>query len=88
MLLHTLRYHTLDDHEVEISDSSKQVEVSKEPITDTHIVNRGRNLLDGIVSVKPAVTGVGIIGQGGHGITQGTINGGTGIIISNVVTDV
>ena len=40
------------------------------------------------VSVEPSVTGVGIIGRGVHGITQGMINGGTGIISSNVVTDV
>ena len=33
-------YYKSDDHEVEISDSSKQVEASKEPITDTHIFDR------------------------------------------------
>ena len=81
-------YYKSDEHEVEISDSSKQVEASKEPITDTHIVERVCNLLYLIVSVKPAVIGVGIIGRGGCGITQGMINGGTGIISSNVVADV
>ena len=55
-------YYKSDEYEVEISYSSKQVEASKEPITDTHIVDRVRNLLYGIFSVKPAVTRVGIIG--------------------------
>ena len=32
-------YHNLDEHEDEISDSDKNVEVSKEPITDTHVRN-------------------------------------------------
>ena len=50
-------YHNLDEYEDEISDSSKQVEASKEPITDTHI----RNTSVGILSVKPAAVGVGII---------------------------
>ena len=62
----------------------KKFEASKEPITDTHV----RNTSVGIVSVKPAAVGVRIIGRGGRGITQGMINGGTGIISSNVVTDV
>ena len=81
-------YHNLDECKDEISDSSKQVEVSKEPITDTHIVDRVWNLLDRIVSVKPDLTGVGIIGRGRRGITQGMINVGIGIISSNVITDV
>ena len=81
-------YYNSDYHEDEISDSNKQVEASKEPITDTHIFDRVCNLLDGIVSVKPAVTGVGIVGRGGRGITQGVISGGTRIISSNVITDV
>ena len=79
-------YYESDDHEVEISDQSKQVEESKEPITDTRIVNRVIKLSG--VSVKPAVNRVGIIGRGGRGITQCMINGGTDIISSNVVTDV
>ena len=77
-------YNNSDKYEDEISDSSKHFELSKEPITDTHV----RNTSFGIVSVKPAAVGVGTIGRGGHGITQGMINGGTGIIISNVITDV
>ena len=32
-------YHNLDEYEDEIGYSSKQVEVSKEPITDTHAPN-------------------------------------------------
>ena len=86
--INNLAYYKSDENKVEISDSSKHVEASKEPITDTHIDDRVCNLLNAIVSVKPAVTGVGIIGRGGRGITQVTINGGTGIISSNVVTDV
>ena len=31
-------YHNSDEYEYKISDSSKQVEASKEPITDTHIL--------------------------------------------------
>ena len=46
-------YHNSDEYEDEISDLSKQVQASKEPITNNHIVDRICNLLDGIVSVKP-----------------------------------
>ena len=77
-------YHNFDEYEDEISDSDKNVEVSKEPITDTHVSNTSV----GIVSVKPAAVGVRTIGRGGRGIKQGMINGVTGIIESNVVTDV
>ena len=73
-------YHNSDEHEDEISDSSKQVEASKEPIKDTHVLNTSV----GIVSVKPAAVGVGIIGRG---ITQGVISRGTRIV-KNVVMDV
>ena len=45
-------------------------------------------MLDGIVSVNPDVTEARIIGRGGCGTTQVMINGGTGIISSNIVTDV
>ena len=79
-----LAYHNSDEYEDEISDSDKNVEASKEPITDTHV----HNTSVGTTSVNPAVIGVGIIGRGGRGITQGIINGGTGIISSNVITDV
>ena len=61
---------------------SKQVEASKEPITDTHVSNTSV----GSTSVDPAFNRVEIIGRGGRGINQGMINKGTGIIISNVVT--
>ena len=81
-------YYESDEHEVEISDSGKQVEASKEPIRDTHIFDWVCNLSVGVVSVELDVTGVGIIGRGGCGITQGVIDGGTGIIGRNVVTDV
>ena len=66
----------------------------KEPITDTHIVDRVRNLSVGNTNVYPVVTGVGIIGQGGPraisggSITQGIIHGGGSIISSNVITHV
>ena len=74
----------MDEYEDEISDSDKKPEASKDPIIDTHV----RNTLVGTTSADPSVIGVRIIGRGGRGITQGIINGGTGIISSNVVTDV
>ena len=75
-------YHNSDEYEDEISDSSKQVETSKDPITDNHVCNTSV----GTTSVNPAVISVGIIGRGGHDIIQGMINRGTGIISSNIVT--
>ena len=51
-------YHNLDEYEDEISDLSKQVEASKEPITDTHV----RNTSVVTTSVDPVVIGVGITG--------------------------
>ena len=53
-------YYKSDEREVEIRDLSKQVEASKEPITDTHV----RNTSVGIVGVNPAALGVVIIGRG------------------------
>ena len=72
-----------DEHADTISDSSKPVDASNEPITDTHIVEGINNLLVGIISVKPDIIGAGIIGQV---ITQGVINGSTNIG-SNIVRD-
>ena len=66
-----LAYYNSDEYEDEISDSSKQVETSKEPITDTHV----QNTSVGTTSIDQAVIRVGIIGQGGRGITQGMISG-------------
>ena len=89
-----MAYTFLNSFNDEISDSSEQVETSKEPITDTHIVDRVCNLSDGTISVKPDVTGVGIIGRGraraisGGIITQGMVHGGASIISSNIVTHV
>ena len=77
-------YHNSDEHEDEISASDKKVEASKEPITDTHVSITSV----GTTSVDSGFIGVGIIGRGGRRITQGMINGGTGIIRSNAVTDV
>ena len=65
-------YYESDEHVNMISDSSKQVDASNEPIKETHIVYGINNLSVGVVSVKPAVIRIGIIGQG---ITQGVING-------------
>ena len=62
-------YQNSDKYEDEISDSSKQVEASKEPIANTHIVNRVRKLSVGTTSVDSTVVGVRIIGRGGRGIT-------------------
>ena len=79
-----LVYYESDEHVDTISDSSKHVDTSNEPIKDTHIVDGINNLSVGVVSVEPDVIGVGIIGQG---LTQGVINGGTNIG-SNLFTDV
>ena len=86
MAVNDSAYYNLDEYEDEISDSDKNVEASKEPIIDTHV----RNTSVGIVSVKLAAAGVGIIGRGGRGITQGMISGGTSIVkdvVTNVLTD-
>ena len=64
-------YHNLDEYTDEIRYSDKFFEASKEPITDTHVCNTSV----GIVSVKQAAVGVGIIGRGRCGITQGMISG-------------
>ena len=77
-------YKFLNSYKDEISDSSKQVEASKEPIKDTQV----HNTSVGTTSVDSAVTRVGIIGRGGLSITQGMISVGTSIISSNVVTGV
>ena len=55
-------YYESDEHKVEISDLSKQVETSKEPIKNTHIVDRVRNLSVVTTSVDPAASRVRIIG--------------------------
>ena len=68
-----LAYIFLNEYEDRISDSDQKVEASKESIKDTHV----HNTSFGTTSVNSAVTGVGIIGQGGRGITQGTIRGFT-----------
>ena len=83
MTINDSAYHNLDEYEDEISESDKNVEARKEPITDTCV----RNTSVGIVNVKPAAVGVGIIGRGGRGITPGMISGGT-IIVKDIVTDV
>ena len=72
-IINDLVYYESDEHADTMSDSSKQVDASNKTITDTHIFDRFRNLPVRIVSVKPAVVGVRIIGQG---ITQGVIAGG------------
>ena len=77
-------YTFLDSYQTDTSDSSKQVETSKEPIKDTHtikepitddtqIVDRCRYLQDGTTNMDPVLTGVGIIGQTG----PQTISGGS-----------
>ena len=76
MVNDTLKYTVyifLNSFNDDISDSSKQVETSKEPIkdthtskdpiTDTHIIDRVRYLQDGPTNVDPFITGVRIIGQ-------------------------
>ena len=83
-------YIFLNSCDDEISDSSKEVETSKEPIKDTQV----HDTLVGTTSVNSVVTGVGIIGRGGPraisggSITQVMIHGGTSIISSNVIMHV
>ena len=77
-------YYESDEHADTISDSSKPVDASNEPITDTHIFEGINNLSFEIVSVDPDFIGVGIIGQG---TTQGVINRITNIG-SNIATDI
>ena len=77
-------YYELDEHVDTISDSSKQVDASNEPIKETHIVDRVRNLSVGVGSIEAAAIEIGIIGQG---ITQLITNGDT-IIVTNLVTNV
>ena len=79
-------YYESNEHVDTISDLSKPVDASNKPITDTQIVEGMNNLSVGILSVKPAVIGVGV-GIIGQGITQGIINGST-TIGSNIVTDI
>ena len=76
-------YYEWDEHANTISDSRKPVEARNERKKYTHIVERINNLSVGVVSVEPAVIGVGIIRQV---ITQGVINGNTNIG-SNIITD-
>ena len=82
--INDLVYYDSDDHADTMSDSSKQVDASNKPITDTQIVDRVRNLSVGVVSVEPAAIGVRIIGQG---TTQGVISGRTSIV-NNTVTEI
>ena len=73
----------------------KDTQKIKEPITDdTQIVKRVRYVQYGPTNMDPFLTGVGIIGQGGTwtisgvSISQSIIQGGGGIICSNVITHV
>ena len=77
-------YTFLYSYQTDTSDSSKQVETSKEPIKDTqtikepiiddtHIVSICHYLQDGSTNMDPVLTGVGIIGQRG----PRTISGGS-----------
>ena len=47
------------------SDLDEKPAARKEPITDTHIVDRIRKLSIGTTNVEPVVTGIGIIGPQG-----------------------
>ena len=62
--INDLVHHESNEHADIISDSSKQVDASNKPFTGTHIFEGINNLSFGVVSVKPVVIGVGIIGQG------------------------
>ena len=83
-------YKFLNSWNDDESDSSKQVDTSKEPIKGTHV----HDTSVGTTNVDTAVTGVVIIGQGRPraisrgSITQGMIHGGTSIISSNFITHI
>ena len=66
-------YHNLDEYKYEISDSDKNPEARKQPITDTKV----HNTSVGTTSVDIDVVGMGIIGRGRRAITQVMINGRT-----------
>ena len=53
--INNLVYYESYEHADTISDSSKQVDASNEPITDTHIVEGINNLSVEVVSVDPFV---------------------------------
>ena len=76
-------YYESDEHAHTISDSSKQVDASNEPMKDTHIAEEINNLLFRVVSVDPAIIGVGIIGQG---ITQGLLTGARTLVATSSLT--
>ena len=66
----------------------------KEPIKGLHLGKGVRHSMDGPTNMDPALTGVGIIGQGGYRTisggshTQSIVQGGKSIIHSNVITHV
>ena len=72
-----MAYSFLNEYDDEISDSSKQVETSKEPIKDNHV----HDISVGTTSVDSVLTVVGIIGKwgprdiSGGSITLGMIHG-------------
>ena len=82
--INDLVYYESDERADTIIDSSKPVDTSNYPITDTQIVEGINNLSVGVASVEQSVIGVGIIGQG---ITQGVINGSMNIG-STIDTDI
>ena len=51
MTINNSVYYELDEHVDTISDSGKQVDTSNEPIKETYIVGRIRNLSVEVVSV-------------------------------------
>ena len=75
-------YYESGEHVDTISDSRKQVDSRNDTIKETHVVYRVRNLSVRVGSLKPAVTGIGITGQG---ITQFITNRDTNIG-TNLVT--
>ena len=82
--INDLVYYESDKHADTISDFIEKVDASNKPITNNHIVKGVNNLSAGIVSVGPAVIGVGIIGRG---ITQGMISRITSIV-KNIFIDI
>ena len=80
-------YYELDEHVDTISYSRKQVDSRNDPIKETHIVDRVRNLSVGVRSLDPAVIAIGIIRQGSTQInTNLVMNIGTNLV-TNVLTN-
>ena len=91
--LRTITYSSdLDKKPAARKETITDTQTIKEPIKGSHLGKIIRHSMDGPTNMDPALTGVGIIGQGesrtirGGSHTQSIIQGGESIICSNVIT--